>query len=124
MPNSSIVSGIILLLLVCLVSTIILELLFALVFRVKKHNLLIVVLAQIVTNSIVVLASNYVYYSTGTMEGYYISLAVLEVLIVIVEGLMYKFFFKDYTFLNPFALSLILNILSFSIGEIAYSFVG
>ena len=117
---NSIVSRVLLLLLTCLILTTILELFFAVAFRVKKHNLLIVVLAQIVTNPIVVSVSNYIYYSTGAREGFLISLFILEIIAIAVEGVMYKFFFRGYSFINPFVLSLILNVISFLTGVILY----
>ena len=115
--SSGIVSNIVLLLLVCLVSTIVIELLFAVVFKVRRRNLIIVVLAQIVTNPIIVLVSNLIYCITRADNiNFFIILIVLEPAAFLVEGIMYKYFFENYKFMNPFLLSAVLNGCSFLFG--------
>lgn len=105
-----------------LITTIIIEALFASLFKVKKRNLLIVVLAQIITNPAVVLVSNLVYFSSleqpEPIKNYYIAMAIMEIIAITIEGFLFKFFFEDYKTLNPFILSLILNVISLSIGLI------
>ncbi len=125
----SMIITILILLAVCLVSTIIIETLLARAFKVKGKNLLIVVLAQIVTNPIVVLVSNLVMVASPWLnrtENFCTSMIIMEAFAIFVEGLMYKSFFKDYKFIHPLLLSLLLNLLSVFIGcaicFIIYSF--
>lgn len=116
--SSNMILGLIILVAICLAATITIELLFALAFGVRKKNLGIVVLAQIITNPLVVLISNFTLYSSG-FSAYYVSMAILEVIAFIAEGLIYTSFFEkniNRNKMNPFLLSLLLNLFSFLIG--------
>lgn len=101
----------------CLILTIIIELVLALILGIRnKKNIINVILVNVITNPIVVLTPILIYLKFGhTME--IISIIVLEVLTVIVEGLIYKKVL-DYKKINPILLSLILNAASYLIGEV------
>ena len=106
----------------CLVLTIIIELVLALILGVRdKKDIINVILVNIITNPIVVLVPILIYLKFGN---YYskLSLFILEILTVIVEGLIYKKVLK-YKKINWFLLSLLLNISSFLIGELINYFV-
>lgn len=120
--SSSMINGLIVLLAFCLISTIIIELALALIFGARKKNLGIIVLAQIITNPLVVLISNFILFkSNGSLSAYYVSMAILEICAFLTEGLIYYFFFtknKNRRNLNPFFLSFLLNSISFLTGFI------
>ena len=101
----------------CLILTIIIELVLALILGIRnKKDIINVILVNVITNPIVVLTPILIYLKFGhTME--IISIIVLEVLTVIVEGLIYKKVL-DYKKINPILLSLILNAASYLIGEV------
>lgn len=116
--SSNIILELIILVAFCLVATIMIELLLALAFGVRKKNLGIVVLAQIITNPLVVLISNFVLY-LNDIPSYYIAMFILEICAFVAEGLIYRIFFIkgiNKNKMNPFLLSLLLNILSFLAG--------
>lgn len=106
----------------CLLLTIIIELIIALILQVReKRDIINVILVNIITNPIVVIIPVILYLKYGyTVEK--ISLYVLEVLTVLVEGLIYKKVL-NYKKINWFLLSLILNGSSFIIGEIINKFI-
>lgn len=101
----------------CLLLTIIIELIIALIIGIRdKKDIINVILVNVITNPIVVLLPIIVYIKFGyTFEK--ISLYILEVLTVLLEGLIYKKVLK-YKKINPFLISLILNLASFLIGEL------
>ena len=101
----------------CLLLTIIIELIVALILGVRdKKDILNVILVNIITNPVVVVSQTILYIKFGyNVE--MIGIAILEVLVVIVEGLIYKKVL-DYKKINPFLLSLLLNAASFFIGEL------
>ena len=102
---------------ICLLLTITVEIVFALILRVrKKKDLVNIILVNIITNPIVVIMPVFMDYQFGRLY-YYISLVILEVLAFLVEGFIYKKYL-EYKRINPFLLSLILNVLSYTIGEI------
>ena len=101
----------------CLICTIIIELTVALILKVRdKKDLLNIILVNVCTNPLVVTIPVFmlVKYSYRV---YLISLATLEVLTVIFEGFIY-FKVLKYKRINPFLLSLILNLSSYLIGEV------
>ena len=101
----------------CLLLTIIIELIVALILGVRdKKDILNVILVNIITNPVVVVSQTILYIKFGyNVE--MIGIAILEVLVIIVEGLIYKKVL-DYKKINPFLLSLLLNAASFFIGEL------
>ena len=101
----------------CLLCTIIIEVFMAFILKVRdKKDFLNIILVNIITNPIVVtvpvlMAIKYSYRTS------IISLIVLEILTVFIEGLIYLKVLK-YRKINPFLLSLILNVSSYFIGEV------
>lgn len=106
-----------LLLIRCLLLTIIIELIIALILGVRnKKDIINIILVNVITNPIVVMSQTLLYIKFGyNIE--MIGIAILEVLVVLVEGLIYKKVL-NYKKINPIILSLILNALSFLIGEL------
>lgn len=106
----------------CLVLTVIIELLLALILGVRnKKDIINVILVNVITNPIVVMTPIILYLNFGSLISK-ISLLILEVLTVLVEGLIYKKVL-EYKKINWFLLSLILNVTSFIIGEVINYFV-
>lgn len=103
---------------VCLLFTIIIESLGALMFRVRGKNLAVVMLAQVVTNPLVVLVANFVRFITNSDVVFFIVMALMELCAFFVEAIMYKKFFKDYTANNCYVLSFFLNLFSVMMGPI------
>ena len=106
----------------CLGLTIVMELVLALIFGVRnKKDIVTVILVQIVTNPIVVTVPYLIYLYLGYNQ-YLISIYVLEVLAVLVEGFIY-FKTLKYRKVNPFLLALLLNLFSFFVGELINKFL-
>ena len=103
-------------LLTCIIVTLIIELSEALLLGVKnKKDLLNIFLVNILTN----LLLNSILILVGIFLGniyWIISLIILEIIVFISEGLIYKKVLK-YKKINPYLLSLILNISSLIIGQ-------
>lgn len=99
----------------CLLLTIIIELSLALILGVRdKKDIINVILVNVITNPIVVMSQILLYLNFGyTIE--VIGIVVLEILVVPIEGLIYKKVL-NYKKINPFILSLILNASSLIIG--------
>lgn len=101
----------------CLICTIIIEIFVAFLIGIKnKKDLLNILLVNIVTNPIVSSIPVYfnVFYNLKIRN---ISLIILEILTLFTEGVIYKKYLK-YKKINPFLISLILNLSSYLIGEI------
>ena len=99
-----------------LVLTIIIEVFVALILKVRnKKDLINITLANIVTNPLVVSIPVYFNIKYGVLERN-IVLCILEIGTVFIEGLIYMKVL-DYKRINPFVLSLILNLSSYLIGE-------
>lgn len=101
----------------CLICTIIIEVIVAYILRIKdKKDISNIILVNVLTNPLVVSIPIYmmVKYNYNMRI---ISLIVLEILTVIVEGLIYLKVLK-YKKINPFIISIILNLSSYLIGEI------
>jgi hypothetical protein len=98
----------------CLICTIIIELIGAFILGLRKKDLVYVVLVNIMTNPLVVSLPVLVLVKFG-VNARYICLVFLEILAIISEGFVYK---KVLTYkkLNPYLISLILNVLSYCIG--------
>ena len=99
---------------VCLSLTIVIETLLAFIIEVRKKDLLFVVLAQVVTNPIVVTVPYLIFILFG-YRNYLISIYILEVLAFLTEGLIYSKTLKSKK-INPYVLSLILNVCSYGFG--------
>lgn len=105
-----------LIMLICLSSTIMIELIMSLLLGIRnKKDILNVILVNIMTNPLVVSILMYITYNR--LFNTTISIIILEILVILTEGFTYK---KVLTFdkINPYVLSLILNISSYFIGRI------
>lgn len=105
----------------CLLYTIIIEIIVALILNVKnKKDLSYIIIVNIITNPIVVSLPVIIYLKYGHLSRI-ISLYFLEILTIFFEGFIYlkKLNYKN---LNPFILSLLLNLSSYLIGEIINMF--
>lgn len=105
-----------LIMLICLSSTIVIELIMSLLLGMRnKKDILNVILVNIMTNPLVVSILMYITYNR--LFNTTISIIILEILVILTEGFAYK---KVLTFdkINPYVLSLILNISSYFIGEL------
>lgn len=101
----------------CLILTIIIEVIIGLILKIKnKKDLLNIILANIITNPIVVSIPVYINIKFGLLERN-ICLIILEILTLFVEGFIYKKVL-NYKKINPYLISLILNMSSYLIGEI------
>lgn len=105
-----------LIMLISLSSTIVIELIMSLLLGIRnKKDILNVILVNIMTNPLVVSILMYITYNR--LFNTTISIIILEILVILTEGFTYK---KVLTFdkINPYVLSLILNISSYFIGEL------
>lgn len=103
-----------LIMLICLSSTIVIELIMSLLLGMRnKKDILNVILVNIMTNPLVVSILMYITYNR--LFNTTISIIILEILVILTEEFAYK---KVLTFdkINPYVLSLILNISSYFIG--------
>lgn len=103
-----------LIMLICLSSTIVIELIMSLLLGIRnKKDILNVILVNIMTNPLVVSILMYITYNR--LFNTTISIIILEILVILTEEFVYK---KVLTFdkINPYVLSLILNISSYFIG--------
>lgn len=103
-----------LIMLICLISTIVIEHIMSLLLGIRnKKDILNVILVNIMTNPLVVSILMYITYNR--LFNTTISIIILEILVILTEGFTYK---KVLTFdkINPYVLSLILNISSYFIG--------
>ena len=108
-----------LIMLICLSSTIVIELIMSLLLGMRnKKDILNVILVNIMTNPLVVSILMYITYNR--LFNTTISIIILEILVILTEGFTYK---KVLTFdkINPYVLSLILNISSYFIGRVLNS---
>lgn len=100
--------------LIFLFLTIIVEGSLAFILKRRGRELLIVVLANLVTNPIVQSVS-YILTLYHGRRGVYIGLAICEIWAVLTEGFIYSKSLKKRK-LNPYLLSLVLNVTSYCMG--------
>ena len=102
--------------LVCLALTVVIEAVFAFVFGVRSmRGQLAVLLANLITNPVMNAMLTVVSFYLSP-SAYYYFLVPAELIVVAVEGLIYK---KTLSVkLNPFLLSLILNVCSYALGTV------
>ena len=106
----------------CLLLTIFIETSVALLLKVRdKKDILNVVLVQMITNPLVVSIPFVVILIFG-YKYYQITIYILEIINVFVEGFIY-YKLLNYKKINPFVLALILNVVSYLIGEVLNRFV-
>ena len=103
--------------LICLTCTIIIESIIALIIGIKdKHDILIIILVNIMTNPLVTSIPTYFYIEYNSTYRI-ISLIILEIFAFASEGFVYKKLL-NYNKKNPYIISLILNICSYTLGLI------
>ena len=101
----------------CLLFTIIIEIILAMILKVKdKKDILNILLVNIMTNPIVVSLPVFINIRFGLFERN-ITVLILEIFTVLIEGKIYSKYLK-FKKINPYALSLILNLCSYIIGDI------
>ncbi len=108
---------------IALALTVVIELAVALILRVRtKYDIIYVVLINCLTNPTVnvayILLAKLLNISSKDI-GNYILVAILEGIVWLVEGLLFKKLL-EYKKLNPFLLSLILNVASFGLGLLIF----
>ena len=100
--------------LISLTCTLIIETTFAFILKYRGKDLVNVLLVNILTNPLlnsVIVAINYYY----GLKARNISLIVLEILVVLIEGIIYQKYLNRRK-INGYLLSLILNIASYGLG--------
>ncbi len=108
---------ILIILISCLFFTIAIETSLALILQVRnKKDLINVILVNVITNPIVVILP-YVVGIIYNMKYRLILLAILELWAFLLEGFFYKKYLI-YKKINPYILSLILNICSYLLGDV------
>jgi len=108
--------------LVCLLLTIIIELLVAYILKVRnKMDLINIILVNILTNPLLVSTVNLISINYG-LKISYIFLAIFELLVVFIEGFIYKKYL-DFKKINPYLLSFILNLCSYLSGLLIQLFI-
>lgn len=111
------ISNLPLLLIRCLLLTLLIELVVALILNVRnKKDIINIILVNVITNPVVVMTQTLLYIKFGTFIEF-IGIIILEILVVLIEGLIYRKVL-DYNKINPLVLSLLLNASSFFIGEL------
>jgi hypothetical protein len=99
----------------CLFFTILIEIVVGLIIGIRnKRDLLIILLVNVFTNPLVTSIPTFIYISWGSTP-YIISLILLELFAFVSEGFIYKKVL-NYKKINPFIISLILNLSSYLIG--------
>ena len=102
----------------CLFFTILIECIVGLIIGIRdKKDILNIVLVNVMTNPVVVSIPIYVLIRTHSVTNRYISLVILEILAFAAEGFTYSKVLK-YKKINPYLVSLILNLGSYFIGEV------
>lgn len=106
---------------ICLMCTIVIEVICAVILRVRdKKDIFNIVLVNVLTNPLVVSISLYIHVYYGNYY-YRISMIILEILVLFIEGFIYKKVLKKE--INPYVLSLILNASSYGLGLIINRFM-
>ena len=101
---------------ISLACTVIIEVTIAFILKYRKKDLVNVLLVNILTNPLLnslLVGINYFY----GLKARNISLVILEILVVLVEGFIYQKYLERRK-INGYLLSLILNIASYGIGQI------
>ena len=99
-----------------LILTVIIEVVVSFIIGYRKKDLVNVMLVNIMTNPIVFIIPVYFNYKYGILERNVV-LLILEIMALVLEALVYKKHLINKK-INPFVLSLILNLSSYLIGEI------
>lgn len=99
---------------ISLICTIVIEVGLAIILKYRKKDILNILLVNILTNPLlnsIVIAINYFY----GLKARNISLYILEILVVIIEGFIYQKYLERKK-INGYILSLVLNIASCGLG--------
>ena len=106
----------------CLILTIVIEVIVGLIIGIRnKKDIINVILVNIVTNPVVVSIPILIYLCFG-YNYERLSLYILEVITLFVEGVIYLKVL-NYKKINPFLISLFLNLSSYLIGELINYFL-
>lgn len=113
--------NIVMVLAICLLITIVSETLFSLIIGIRRLDLLFVLLVNILTNPLLNTILNYVdlMYSNQIRL---ITFIVGEIFVFVIEGIIYSKCL-DNKKINPYILSLILNVFSMTIGLLLDRFI-
>lgn len=105
-------------LIISVVLTVVIEVALSLLIGLRgEKNIETVIWINCITNPIVVAITNLIYILSQSLIARNIVLAILEIVIILVEGILFKKFLKDLK-TKPYLYSLYLNVLSFGIGLI------
>ena len=109
-------------LLISLSLTIIIELIVSLLLGIREtQDIKVVVLANCITNPVVVFIANCIYVLNYNLL-YTITVAILEILAVTIEFLIYRNYLK-YNKKSPLLISIVNNVVSFSLGLIISHYI-
>ena len=107
-------------LIISLFLTIVIEIVSSILIGIKKrYDITVVILANVITNPVVVFVSNCILYFVNNVVIYYIVIGIMEILAVIVEYLIFKRYLK-YCKKSPIIISLFNNIISFFVGLLLF----
>lgn len=109
-------------LIISLILTLVIELIVSAILGIKdKYDIKIIIIANFITNPLVVYIANCLILLNNTSI-YIIAIALLEILAIIIEFLIYKKCLK-FNEKSPLVISTINNIVSFSLGLIITKFI-
>ena len=109
-------------LMISLILTLIIELTVSILLGIrKKYDIKVIICANICTNPVVAYVANCILLLNNQMI-YIIAVAVLEMMAVIIEFLIYRKYLK-FNEKSPLVISVINNIVSFSLGLIITKFI-
>jgi len=101
-----------------LLCTIVIECIISLIIGIReKKDILNIILVNIMTNPIVVSFPIYIMIKMHTLSARYYALFFLEIFALLSEGIVYSKVL-NYKSINPFQISLILNMGSYLIGDV------
>ena len=106
---------------ISLICTIVIEVGLAIILKYRKKDILNILLVNILTNPLlnsIVIAINYFY----GLKARNISLYILEILVVIIEGFIYQKYLERKK-INGYILSLVLNIASCGLGMLVNNII-
>lgn len=108
--------------LICLSLTIFIEIITAYCLKVRKcKDFINIILVNFITNPLVVTIPFYcnIYHGITARN---IILVILEIVAILVEGFVYKKYL-NFDKINPYIISLILNLISYTVGKFIYMFI-
>lgn len=109
-------------LIISLILTLVIEIIMSVILGIKdKYDIKIVIMANCITNPTVVYIANCLILLNNNSI-YIIAVAILEILAIIIEFLIYKKYLK-FNEKSPLVISVINNIISFSLGLIITKFI-